>query len=293
MTRIITAVPTAFHNDGRLDLAGNARVFQHALQGGVDALFVNGTTAEFPALTREERAELIRTAVHEAGPDRVIAHVGGASTYEAVGVARDALQAGAHTLAALTPFYLPASAAALRDYFSAVREESGDAHLFLYLFPDRTGVHVDAQEAALLVRELGFVGVKVSMPGLGFVKELLPLLPEGVEVYSGNDGLLATVARLGGAGVVSGVSSALPTPFVKLAEAVASGDRDAEKTTQELVDAAVAVLGPSIAALKLGLVEQGVIESAAVRMAIEAPDPQLTSRVHDVIHSVMTAESVS
>jgi len=292
MSRIITAVPAVFHDDGRLDLTGNARVFQHALRGGVDALFVNGTTAEFPALTREERADLIRTAVREAGADRVVAHVGGASTYEAVAVARDALEAGAETLAALTPFYLPASTAALRDYFGAVRAEAGDTRLFLYLFPDRTGVRVSAEEAALLVRDFGFVGVKVSMPGLGFVEQLLPLLPAGVEVYSGNDGLLATVQRLGGAGVVSGVSSALPTPFVALGDAVASGDAEAEAAAQQLVDAAVAVLGPSIAALKLGLLEQGVIESATVRMAIESPDPGLATRVRDVVRTVMAAESV-
>lgn len=280
---VISAVPNAFEASGALDRDGNIRIFEHALDGGVHALFVNGTTGEFPSLTREERQASVRDALSVGGTDRVIAHVGASSAYEAVALTRDALDAGATAIAAITPFYLSASASALWDYFGAVRQAAGPAALYLYLFPARTGIDVSVPEALQLVREFGFAGVKVSMPGLDFVTRLIEVLPAEVRVFSGNDGLLAQVVRAGGGGVVSGVSSALPAPFVSLAHAVDAGDAAGEAAVQPLVEEAVATLGPSIAAIKTALHRQGIIESPFVRMAIDTLADETIGRIDALI----------
>lgn len=282
-TTLIAAVPSVFETSGALDRGGGTRVFEHALRGGVDALFVNGTTAEFPSLTREERRASVEDALRVAGADRVIAHVGASSAREAKALTSDALDAGATAVAAITPFYLPASLRALRDYFGAVREAAGPAPLYLYLFPARTGIDLSVAETLELVREFGFAGVKVSIPGLDFVRRLIQVLPAGVQVFTGNDGLLAQVSRAGGAGVVSGVSSALPSPLASLADAVDAGDARREAAVQQLVDEAVATLGPSIAAIKTALYHQEVIGSPFVRMAIDAPTDETIQRIDALI----------
>jgi len=72
---IFSAVPTLFSSDGEVDAGANRTLYKF-VAGLLDGLLVAGTTGEFPALDDAERLGLIELALAEAGPDRVIAHVG-------------------------------------------------------------------------------------------------------------------------------------------------------------------------------------------------------------------------
>ena len=72
---VFSAVPTLFSASGELDAGANRALYKLAA-GLLDGLFVAGTTGEFPALEDSERLALFELALAEAGPDRVIAHVG-------------------------------------------------------------------------------------------------------------------------------------------------------------------------------------------------------------------------
>ena len=104
---VFSAVPTLFSSDGEVDTGANRALYKH-LAGLLDGLFVAGTTGEFPALDEAERLSLIELALAEAGPDRVIAHVGTPDARHSARLARAAAALGATRLAAITPFYLPA-----------------------------------------------------------------------------------------------------------------------------------------------------------------------------------------
>lgn len=293
MTRplVYTAVPTAFDEDGGHDLASTTRLFEHALAGGVDALFVNGTTAEFPALSTAERRANLRRAVEVAGADRVIAHVGAASPYDTRLLTADALELGIRRLSVLTPFYLPSSLDGVREQIVAARTLADDAEYFLYLFPDRTGVHVTPAQAAALIEEFDLAGAKVSIAGADYVSELAGALRSPRTLLSGNDGLMREIVAAGGAGVVSGVSSSVPRPFADLAAAMDAGDASEIERIAAEITAIVAVLGPSIAALKLSLAAQGVIANGACRMAIDPPTPDARRAVADVVSRIRTEAS--
>jgi 4-hydroxy-tetrahydrodipicolinate synthase len=278
---VISAIPTAFGDDGELDLPGTARIAAHVLRGGVDSILVNGTTGEFPSLSRPERTANLHAVVDAVGAERVISHIGASSAYEAVALAHDSLDAGVTALAALTPFYLPASRDAVRAYFTAVRRAAPRATLFAYLFPARTNIDVTAEFAAELITELNLAGAKLSIPGVGIVRDIVALAP-GRRVYSGNDSLIVETIEAGGNGVVSGVSSAVPEVIVALARRVDAvpAERD---PAQALVNAAVSLLGPSIGALKVALKMQGVIDSAHNRMAIDPCSPQTIAAIEALL----------
>lgn len=267
---LITAAPTAFFEDGALDIASTSRILEHALAGGVDGIFVNGTTGEFTALDREERSAVVRAAVQVAGPERVIAHVGAASPYEVQLLTEDAREAGVSRFSVLTPFYLPATRDGVARQVEAVGKQPDD-EVYLYLFPDRTGVHLSPAEAAALIDEFDLTGAKISIAGTGFIGDLARAASPQRRLFSGNDGLIREVAAVGGKGVVSGVSSAVPAPFVAQARAVGAGDADAADRLAPAIAELVGLLGPSIAALKLALLAQGVIATPRCRMAIDAP----------------------
>jgi dihydrodipicolinate synthase/N-acetylneuraminate lyase len=275
---VISAIPTAFLEWGGLDLPGTARIAEHALRGGVDALLVNGTTGEFPSLSRVERQSSLEAVLGVAGPQRVIAHVGASSAHEAEAMAREAWAAGATTLAAITPYFLPATEQGVHQYFAAVRRAAPNAKLFAYLFPERTNVAVSPSFLARLIRDLDLAGAKLSIPGVAFVTELVSLLPADRAVYSGNDGLILEVHAVGGAGVVSGVSSAVPETIVGLACDVQSASLRRDEAKRR-VDNAVSLLGPSIGRLKSALVMQGVISSAACRMSIDPTSAAIMAEI--------------
>lgn len=276
---VITAAVTAFTDTGALDLESSRRIFAHAIEGGVDALFVNGTTGEFPSLSVPERRLLLETALEVCQPEQIVAHVGAASPHEVALLTADALELGVQRLSVLTPFYLAADLDGVRRQITAAQALSSEARIFLYLFPDRTGVQMAPEQAASLIEEFDLAGAKISIAGTDYLRDLVAAMGSSRTVLSGNDGLLPQVLAVGGDGIVSGVSSAIPAPFVAQAAAIAAGDAEAERAAATDVARLVPVLGPSIAALKVALVQQGVVDSAYCRMAIPAPDDAFLARI--------------
>lgn len=280
---LISAPPTAFTESGEVDYASTGRIFEHAISGGVDAVFVNGTTGEFASLSREERRGLLEMAVGVAGPQRVVAHIGSASPYEAGLLAADAGELGVTQLSVLTPFYMPVSIDGIRRQIVSVRTAAPESDLYLYLFPDRTGVEIAPRAAAGLLDEFDLKGAKLSIGGTSYLADVIAGLATPRTVLSGNDGLMREVISAGGAGVVSGVSSSLPGPFVSLKRAIGGGDKEAAEALADYVNGIVPVLGPSIGALKLSLYYQGLIKSPTSRMAIDAPSADLADEVRRVV----------
>jgi 4-hydroxy-tetrahydrodipicolinate synthase len=261
---VLSATPTLFRDDGSLDESANTALLRR-LRDRVDGVFVAGTTGEFPALDRAERRALAGLALEVFGPARTIVHVGAASTREAVALTADALAAGATRLAVLTPYYLPVDAEAVRRHFAAVAEAAGDADVYGYLFPERTGVTLSPEEFAAT----GLRGGKLSGAAAARFADFRAALPDA-RFWSGADTDLAAVARAGGAGIVSGLSAAFPDPFADLAAAVGAGDGPAERSAQARADEVLAALGGTVEGIKEALRQQGV-GNGLLRMPAPAP----------------------
>ena len=110
MTRapvVFSAVPTLFSPGGELDPDANRALYK-LVAGLVDGLFVAGTTGEFPALEDAERLSLFELALAEAGPDRVIAHIGTPDARHAARLARAAVAGGGPPHPPLPPDVTPA-----------------------------------------------------------------------------------------------------------------------------------------------------------------------------------------
>jgi 4-hydroxy-tetrahydrodipicolinate synthase len=249
---VLAAVPTFFDADGELDRA--TTVAHHAaLVGRVDGVFVSGTTGEFPALDHAERHTLTELALGAHGPDRVVVHVGAASTRESVALTRDAVASGARRIAALTPYYLPVDTAAVARHMAAVVGAAGPARVYGYLFTERTGVVLDPTQFGELAEEAGLAGIKLSGAANERLAEYIEALPAGARLWSGADTTLPTVVRAGGAGIVSGLSAAFPEPFTALADAVATGDSEAERAAQIRADAVLDALAGTVEGIKAAL----------------------------------------
>ncbi|RUR01940.1 dihydrodipicolinate synthase family protein [Labedella endophytica] len=270
---ILAALPVAFHDDGSLDLDGSRRIVEFSAASGVDGAFVLGTTGEFPSLSIEERNTIAAMSVDVLGPERTVVHVGASSLHEVLLLIEGARAAGALRIAVLTPYYLPASDAAVEDFFAAVSRASDGLAVFAYLFRDRTGVHVGPELLGRLAQLPNIVGVKLSGEPVESVAAYRAAVPDDFEIFTGADRDLAKVADVGGQGVVSGISSVFPEPFVALVAALESGDPEAIAQAQLAVDDVVDTVKGDPALMKAGLALRG-IDAGVARMALDTPSEQ-------------------
>ena len=272
---VFSAVPTLFSSDGEVDLGAN-RTLHKFLAGLLDGLLVAGTTGEFPALDDDERLALIELALSEAGPDRVIAHVGAPDARHTARLARAAAALGATRIAAITPYYLPARPDELIAHFGRIREAVADLELYAYIFPERTGLRVPPPVFAAVASAAGLAGAKLSGSAADDLASYVAAAP-GLRLFSGDDSNPAGTMRAGGAGLISGRSSAYPEVYAALTDALVSDDLEAAAQHQRTLDRIVA-LGVSVGRLKYALQVRGLGGTTA-RMTVDPPDASLSAAI--------------
>lgn len=287
MTRrdILTAVPVAFHEDGRLDLDGSREILEYVAKSGNEGAFVLGTTGEFVSLSFEERGALTALSLEVLSPVmRVVVHVGGASLYDSLRYLQQARDAGATEVAVLTPYYLTATDAALLHYFTQISAAADGISVYAYVFRAVSGNFIGNELMARVAQLPNFVGAKVSDEPLEQLAAYRAVVPESFIIYTGSDRDLARAADYGAQGVISGISSVLPKPFRALAAAAASGDAAALAAAQGAVDDAVDTIQGNMGRMKAAYRELGV-NGGTVRMAIEAPSPAALLEIERVVAS--------
>src|SRR6478735_3881420 len=137
--RVLTAMATAFHDDGSVDLESTARIAAHLVDHGHDGVVVSGTTGESPTTSVTEDGDILR-AVKDAVGDRatVVAGVGTNATAHSVELARQAEKLGVDGVLLVSPYYNKPGQVGLLHHFDQVVRASG-VPVMLYDVPGRTG----------------------------------------------------------------------------------------------------------------------------------------------------------
>ena len=264
--QVLTAMVTAFHDDGSVDPDSTARVAAHLVEHGNDGVVVSGTTGESPTTSTEEDGAILR-AVIEAVGDRatVVAGVGTNSTAHSVELAQQAEKLGADGVLLVTPYYNKPSPAGVLAHFTAVATSSA-LPVMLYDVPGRTATRIapSTYEAA---RELDtVVAVKNATGDLPGTARLVDL---GYAVYSGDDEATLGYLAYGAVGVVSVVGHAAGVPLRAMIQAFLRGDHaEALRIHQQLTPAFDAIMGvPNYGATTAKAVMQllGVLDNRNVR----------------------------
>lgn len=280
---IITAVPTAFTRRGELNVEGTRQIFRKSATSGVDGAFVLGTTGEFPSMTFDERGRVVRVALEELAGKRCIIHVGAASRYEVLRLIDQARDLGATEIAAITPYYLPATDDALRRHYAAISRASDGLRVYVYAFRARTGNYVTPEMMAELAALPNIAGAKVSGEPLGQISAYRAAVPDDFVLYTGSDRDVLQAVNSGAQGIVSGVGSALPEPFLNAASLVAAGaDGPGLQEGQAAVLDAVAAIGGNMASIKAALSFEG-IDAGYPRMALDEPDDAKLAEIEHIV----------
>jgi 4-hydroxy-tetrahydrodipicolinate synthase len=282
--RVLTAMVTAFHEDGSVDLEGTARVAEHLADHGHDGVVVSGTTGESPTTSTEEDGRILR-AVIEAVGDRVsvVAGVGTNNTAHSVELAAQAEKVGADGVLLVTPYYNKPTPAGVTAHFEAVAA-AGGLPVMLYDIPSRAGITITDETYRAAAANDRIVAVKDAVGDL--FRGVRIMQETGLSFYSGDDVLNLGWLTHGGCGIVSVVGHVAGDRYASMVDAVDRGDLgSALATYQDLVPVVEAIMTTAQGAMtaKAALQLLGVLPTRTVRLPLVPADEALVAHLRDVL----------
>ena len=214
---VIAAMVTPFDTNDEVDLNAVRKMTDFYISRGVHCLYPNGTTGEMYLMSVDERKKIAETVVDQAlGRATVFIHSGAMKLKDTVELSRHAHEIGADGIGVVTPSYFGVNDREMEEYFVAVANSVPcDFPVYLYNIPQLSGndLRPDTIEK-IIVRCSNVVGIKYSYPDMLRVNEYLRINGGNFSVVIGADRLFYAGLCLGCDGLVSGISSVCPEPFV-------------------------------------------------------------------------------
>ena len=196
MAKIIAPVVTIFNEEEKPDYAGNKKVIDFLIEGGLDGILVLGSAGEFPDLNEQERLDFFRFyAEYVNGRVELLAGTGCIRYADTLALSNAVYELG-YTPMVISPYYFEMDQEKLFVYYDRLAKDvKGD--LYLYNFPPRTNMVCRAVE------------------GKPFT------------VYSGfDDQFLSNIANNGGGGCIGALSIIVPEIWSSLVKAANEKDFD-------------------------------------------------------------------
>lgn len=281
---VFSVLPTAFHDDARLDLEGTAALARAHVAAGVAGLTSLGVMGEAAELTETERAHVLSTVIDAAAGTPVIVGVTGPSADVVAGRSRAAAAAGVAGV-----MVSPTASLGLSDAIAAAA--SAGIPIVVQDFPAGSGVAmavgavVDAAAAEPLV-----VGIKAEAPPTSGTIEALRRHCPQLGVVGGLGGLfLIDELRAGATGAMTGL--AVPEHLVSIVRTFASDPAAAAREWTALLPLIRLEAFPpfNLVARKEVWRLRGVIGSAHCRLAGARLDDRARVDIRRALDEAMAA----
>lgn len=219
----LTALITPFR-DGAVDEPALRDLVEWQIQSGIDALVPCGSTGESATLTHEEHERVIKITIEQARKRvPVIAGTGSNATAEAIHLTASARAMGADGALLISPYYNKPTQEGIFRHYKLIAA-SVDLPLIVYNIPGRTASNIAPETFARLAEIKNVVGVKEASGSMDQVSDILRLCGDRLTILSGDDALTLPIMALGGKGVISTASNAIPREMHDLAAAALGGD---------------------------------------------------------------------
>src|SRR5438067_4094211 len=220
-----TALVTPFKRDGSIDEPALRSLVEWQIESKIDFLVPCGTTGETPTLIREEWLRVIDIVI-DAGRGRVPIVSGATSnaTAEAVEKAKVvAAKKGVDAVLTASPYYNKPTQEGQYHHFKAIAEAI-DKPLVLYNVPGRTAANIEPATLARLAKIENIIAVKEASGSMTQIAEVLTIVPDDFIVLSGDDAVTLPVISLGGQGIISVASNAVPAEIAKMTQTALDND---------------------------------------------------------------------
>ena len=218
------AIITPFNEDMTVNYESFAKIIEHQIANGTDAIVVCGTTGESATLNHEEHIDVIKYCVDVVNHRiPVIAGTGSNDTDYAVRLSNDAEKCGVDALLMVTPYYNKTSQRGLVAHYNFVADRVSSP-IILYNVPSRTGVNILPETYAQLAQHERIVAVKEANGNVSAIVKTAALCGDKLTIYSGDDDQATAIMSLGGKGVISVLSNVAPKAAHDIAQKFLDGD---------------------------------------------------------------------
>ena len=265
-----TALATPFDQQGNISWDELEQLVEFQVEGGIDAIVACGTTGEAATMTTEEHTQVIKFIIEKVkGRVPVIAGTGSNDTQFCVELSQEAKTLGADGLLLVTPYYNKTSQKGLIESFNYVAD-SVKMPCILYNVPSRTGCNIQPATYKELSKNPYVVAVKEANGDISATARTAALCGEDLTIYSGEDNQTLPIMALGGKGVISVFSNALPGKMHELTEYMLKGDLEAARKLNveylDLMDGFFLDVNPI--PIKEALYQMGLMKSNYCRMPL-------------------------
>ena len=293
---IIPACVVTFDADGRFDERQYRRYLQWLLPQGPVALAINADTGEGPHLWPEEREEVLRVAVEEAGDVPVIAGLSAMFTAQAVEEGKRARDAGARGLLMFPiPAYqgMPLDPAIPVAYHEAVAQGVGLPMVAFQLQPALGGV-IFSEDT---LRRIAAIDEVVALKEASFdarlyllTRRMIEKLPRRIDLLTGDDNFIYESFVMGAEGALIGFGTLATDLQVEMYRHTREGRWDEARAIWErILPLEEVVYGTPVrdyrARTKVALRELGVIGSTVMRPPLQPVGPETERAVRNALEA--------
>jgi dihydrodipicolinate synthase/N-acetylneuraminate lyase len=277
-----------FPGSARVRLDVIQQLVDFLLERGVRSIFVGGTTGEGVLLDVQERMKLHEAAVAAVnGRALVLLHVGAQRTDAAVELANHAAGLNVDAVVAVTPYFYATHDQALAIYYMAIADAAPKLPLFGYDIPHMAVNGISPSLAGRLCQEIpSMAGFKSSNTSANAVGQLVDAVSDDHIVLAGNESIALGSLALGADGLISGLSTAVPEPFMALTQAFDGGDIDEARGQQRTIKRLLTKIPPGerLGAIKSVLNSRGVPVGPPVP-PIPASSPEIWAQMQEILGS--------
>ena len=279
LTGVVPPVCTPLTPDREVDVPSLLRLVDHLVEGGVNGLFVLGSSSEAAYLTdRQRRLVVEAVAGHVGGRLPLLAGVIDMTTPRVLDHVREVTAAGADAVVATAPFYARTHPAEITRHYRLLAT-SCPVPVIAYDIPSSVHTKLPADVILDLAAEGVLAGLKDSSGDLAGFREVVVgarTRPDvrGFTVLTGSELFVDAALAVGADGAVPGLANVDPHGYVRLDRLCRTGDWESARAEQERLCALfgmVAVGDPgrmgggssALGAFKAALHLRGVIECPA------------------------------
>ncbi len=259
---VLPAMATPTNDDFSPNLEVVKGLVDFLLDKGVAGLFVGGTTGEGIAFSAANRQALHETAVTAAaGRAPVLIHAGANRLDDTLTLAIHGERIGADGVVVITPYFFGMPDAALADYFRQVASTVPETPFMVYDIPQMAVNGVSPSLYAELIDTIpNFAGIKSSHHDAQHIRRLLDVEAGRGMLLAGNESIALGSLAMGATGLISGLSTAIPEPFVAMCNAFAANDLATAQMYQRQINRLLALLpaGARLGGVKTILAKRGI-----------------------------------
>ena len=214
-----------------------AALTNYVAEGGVNAIFVNGTTGEFARFSQKSRQELVSTVAKAAkGRVAVLAGVSECGTRLVIENIKRAEEAGADVIVTTMPYYFPTTSIREQIEFTEDVTASTKLPVLLYNIPPVTGYSLNEELLDHVCDIDNLYGIKDSSGKAENFLKLKERYGEKLKIFVGAEELNYFGLKNGADGLVPSLANPFPKVLAAAWKASREGDWEACKKHCDLVD---------------------------------------------------------